>query len=77
MIPIGHWRRLYDEGLCRRPRLGPATPADIAALWLRLSERQRDNVTAAALEQGVTIEMAIRLRIAHVQRMFAVPAGHA
>lgn len=57
MIPFGHWRRLYDEGLDRRPRRGPFTPADLATLWLQLSERQ----------------MAMRLRIAVVAATYGRP----
>jgi hypothetical protein len=61
------------EGWDRKPRRGPPTPEDIAAVWRLLSDRQRARVEAAAVEHGITIEMHIRRRWAAVARVLIGP----
>ena len=57
----------------RRPRRGLPTTADIEAVWLRLSDRQRARVEAAALADEITVEVHIRRRWAVCARALIGP----
>ncbi len=75
MIPLGHWRRLLDEDLVRRPRLAEPAPADLAAIWLQLSDERKVQATLRAQALGLEVFELIDARMRQLQGLLKAARG--